>query len=378
MEIMSINAYRCRDILGVFGIIAMVICPVSAASAQETETPSGTSPAANTPTTAPAATTTTTVSSAEATGEEEPEEESFPLSAKLSIALSVGANTFMPGERNQPSVSTSFTPSLRYKLTDAISLSAGWGLSWYQVLDYGTSYATNTVLWSDPYLSVGYSGIWSDEDLGLRLSGGLRVYGGASLGSQIQTRRITLRPSLNFSWTLEPVSISYTLSVAKHFNESTRANLDCTAYSDPELCAEGRGSGPGPMGSFESERRGGAFTIPGAGVTSFYVSNSIILAVDPMEGLSLSLGVSIYNYFGYSSLSADDEYASDNAKAGRNQTDRMIWSLGVSYQAMKYLSVYASMDSDTTRPFGDEGDSFVVFDFERGVVSFDLGITLSY
>ncbi len=95
------------------------------------------------------------------------------------------------------------------------------------------------------------------------------------------------------------------------------------------------------------------------------------------EGLNLSAGLTMYHLFGYKSFDVD-EFSSQHAKAGRNQTDRLIASIDLSYQVHKNISLSLGLGTDTVRPFGADGKDLVVLDFERApdnITSLSFGIT---
>ena len=317
--------------------------------------------------------------STSAEGAEE-EEDLLPVKLGLAITESIGVGTFVSGDQRQALAVMVIDPTVTYPITDdGLSVQAWGRFLWYQTTDYETTYKNDKFIWADPYLRLSHSKIFHDDDLGLSIGAMLTIYGGASLASQMETRRFTLRPGVTLNWDLAPVTISYGLHFAKYFNESTRANLDCSDFEDGK-CPEGRGSGPGPYGSFDSEGGGGAFTLPGRGVTSFYVLNTFKLSVEIVEGLTAALDVIVYNFFGYSNYDLDDR-SSPNARAGRNQTDRLITGLSLDYQVVKQLSIGLGVTTDTVRPLGDDGKDLVLFGFSRAptnLTTLDINLVFSF
>ena len=310
------------------------------------------------PTTSTATTVTATAATDEDTDKET--EAASPFSASLAIGTSVGLGTFAPSNQRQASVGTSVTPTVNFQVSDDVRLSAAIGLSFYHLNDAGTSLPDGEILLSDLYMTV--SGpIFADEDLGFSLSGAFRVYAPTSKASQFQNRLFSMRPTLSASQKAGPVTFSWTLGMAKYFNTSTSASLDCEDFVDGQ-CKTGRG--PEVGGGFASEVQGGEVFLPSSGLSSFYVMNSLSVGWSIVDGLSLSLGATVYNIFGVRAFD-DDEFASINAKPGRSQTDRLITSVSLSYQIIKQLTAGISLSTDTVRPFGAAGGDLVAFDFSR-------------
>jgi len=317
------------------------------------------------------------VSSTAAAGEEE--EEPSPISVSMTVSTGIGIGSFVSGVQQQTAVSTGFTPLLSYSLGDGISLTTSIGGTWYQVLDYGSSLETDRFLFTDMYFEFGHGSVYSNEDLGLTIGATFRVYLPTSLSSQLQNRILSIRPGLSMSWTFGPVSVSSGLIFTKYFNTNADISLNCETFTDPSQCLEGRGDDPGGIvhGGFESESRAGEIYIPSAGINSFYVGYSVGMGWTILEGLSLSAGVTAYHLFGYKSL-AIDEFSSQHARPGRNQTDRLITSIGLSYQVHKNIGLSLGLGTDTARPFGADGKDLVVLDFERApdnITSLSFGIT---
>ena len=171
------------------------------------------------------------------------------------------------------------------------------------------------------------------------------------------------------------MSLSSWVVFAKYFVTATDRSINCDTYTDPALCIEGRG--PAPGGGFESEVSGGEVYLPSAGVNSFYVGYNVGLSWKIIEDLSLGAGLTMYHLFGVKSYDID-QYSSGNAKAGRNQMDRLIASLSLSYQVHKNVGLSLGLGTDTVRPFGADGKDLVILDFERApdnITSVSFGVT---
>lgn len=305
-----------------------------------------------------------------------PLEGSALFGASLSVETSIGLGTFVADPQNASLVVTSFSPSAFYRLSDEVRLTAGFALTWYQILDVNTSLPENELLLSDISLGISHSRIFNDPDSKFNLSGGLRVGLPTSLASQFQNRLFSLSTSLTASIPAGPVSFSYTLGFGKYFNLTATPTLNCDDFSNREECIKGRDDNP--SFGFESERRGPEVYLRGSGVNSFFVSNSLSISWSIIDELSLSLGLSMSSAFGVRSF-PKDELSSENATSGRAQRDRLTSSLSLGYTVNKHLSFGASLVTDTSQPFGATGDDFpVVFDFTRAsdnITSINLSVT---
>jgi hypothetical protein len=243
------------------------------------------------------------------------------------------------------------------------------------VVDYETPLERDKFLFTDMYFQLGHSSVYSDEDLGLTVGASFRVYLPTSLSSQLQNRILSIRPGVNMSWSFGPVTLSSLLIFAKYFNTNADRSINCDLFTDAEQCKEGRGDDPtGMFGGFESEVKGGEVYLPSAGLNSFYVGYNFGVNWTIVEGLDLSTGLTMYHLFGYKSFDAD-ELAGEYAKPGRNQTDRLIASIDLSYQVHKNIGLSLGLGTDTVRPFGDDGKDLVVLAFDRGnITSISFGI----
>lgn len=315
----------------------------------------------------------TSVSSTAAEGEEE-EEDKSPISVSLSVSTSVGVGSFASGYGQQTAVSTGITPSLGYSLGDGVSLKTSIGTSWYQINDYDTPFQTDKFLFTDMYFQLANGSVYSNEDLGLTVGASFRLYLPTSLSSQLQNRILTMRPGFNMSWKFGPVSVSSWVVFAKYLNTNQDRSIVCAGAD----CPEGRGDDPDNAivhGGFESEAQAGEIYIPSAGSTSFYVGYNVGLGWTIIEGLNLSAGLTMYHSFGYKSIPVDG-LSADNAVAGRSQTDRLITSIGLSYQVHKHIGLSMGLSTDTSRPYGADGKDIVLLAFDRGnITSLSFGIT---
>ena len=321
------------------------------------------------------ATAPATASQVAATDAAATDEDDKKWSASLGVETSIGIGTFVTGDQNQSSVATTFAPSFSYQVADKLTVSASFSLTWFQVLDFATPLADNTVLMSDIGVSIAHGSIYKHEDSGFNLAGGLSLGLPTSLASQFQNRLFSLKPSLTASIPVGPVKFSYTFGFGKYFNTTATSTVNCDNFDHPDECRQGRKDNP-DFG-FESERRGPEVYLPGSGSSSFYFQNSLNIRWAIIEGLNLALGVGIYNNFGTRSLPAD-EFTGEGATAGRAQSDRLVSSLSLSYQVIKQLEVGASLVTATTHPFGDQGNSFVFFDFSRApdnITSLNFSVT---
>lgn len=336
----------------------------------------GNSQPASDPNGQPATTTPTTTVSTEGTS---PVESPADYGGSLSVSTSVGLGTFVAEPQNASVVTTSFAGSAYYNLAKNLKLTAGLSLTWYQILDVDTSLPENTALLSDLSIGVSHGRIFHDDDSGFNLAGALRISLPTSLASQFQNRLFTLSTSLSASIPVGPVTFSYSLAFGKYFNLTATPTLNCDDFDDPEQCIEGR---PGnPNFGYESERRGPEVYLRGAGATSFYLQNSLNISWSIIEDLSLSLGLAISNSYGVRSYEVDD-LSGEKATAGRSHRDRLVSSLALEYSFNKYLSAGLSLTTDTSQPFGAQGDDFpVIFDFTRAsdnITSLDASVTGSF
>lgn len=315
---------------------------------------------------------TTTITTQQPAATEEPR----PWGASLSVETSVGIGTFVAEPQDNPVVVTSIAPSGYYQLAKDLKLTASFSLTWYNVLDIDTPLPENEVLMSDISLGVSHGRILHDEDSGFNLGGNLRIGLPTSLASQFQNRLFSLSTALSASIPVGPVSFSYSLGFGKYFNLTATPTLDCEDFEDEDECIQGREDNPNF--GFESERRGPEVYLKGAGTNSFYVQNSLNIAWSIIDELSLSLGFTISNTFGVRSFPVD-ELSSEHATDGRSQRDRLMSSLGLDYTINKYVAVGASLVTDTSQPFGADGNDFpVMFDFTRAsdnITSINISVT---
>jgi hypothetical protein len=361
---------------------ALVLTPALAtpalASEPEPDEPTSRAPtvAENTPTPGPAEVTpigpTTVITTETPASTTKPAD----FGGSFSIETSVGIGTFVSEPQDNALVTTSFSPSGYYQLAKDLRLTASFSLTWYQVLDFDTTLAQNDALLSDISLGISHARIFHDPGSKFNLAGTLRVGLPTSLASQFQNRLFTLATSLSASIPVGPVSFSYTLGFGKYFNLTATPTLDCDDFANADECIEGRDGNPNF--GFESERRGPEVYIRGAGASSFYVQNALGVGWSIIEGLSLSLGITISNSFGVRSFPEDD-LSSKHANGGRSQRDRLVSSLGLDYSINRHLAVGASLVTDTSSPFGAAGDDFpVIFDFTRAsdnITSVNISVT---
>jgi len=315
---------------------------------------------------------TTTLTTSDVTPAEEPSK----FGGSLSIETSVGIGTFVSGPQENSVVTTSFSPSAYYQIAKDLRVTGALSLTWYQVLDVDTPLSEGDALLSDISLGVSHGRIYHHEDSGFNLAGSLRLGLPTSLASQFQNRLFTLSSALTASIPVGPVSFSYSLGFGKYFNLTATPTVDCQDFSNPDECISGRNANPNF--GFESERRGPEVYLPGAGATSFYVQNSFGVTWTIIDELSLSLGLAISNSYGVRSFPKDD-LSGDNASAGRSHRDRLSSSLGLDYTINRHLGVGASLTTDTSTPFGANGDDFpVIFDFTRAsdnITSINISVT---
>ncbi len=298
------------------------------------------------------------------------------LSGSLTLDTSVGLGTFAPAPHRQTLVSTTVLGNVGYRLTDTLRLSAGISATWFNVNDSSTPLPDNFVMLSDLSLGVSHGRIYRHEGSKFNLSGAFRLLLPTSPASQFQNRWFTIVPSLSASMPVGPVSLSWGVAFGKFFGSTSTATVDCSDFDDPEQCYQGR-SGNATLG-YETERRGGEVFVPGVGMNSFYVSNSLSASWSPTERLNFGLSLGVFSYFGLRSLPVD-ALSSVNAVGGRAHRDRLVSSLTVSYQLFDNLSLSSGLITDTSQPFGARGDSPpVVFDFTRpadNITSVSLGLT---
>lgn len=301
------------------------------------------------------------------------------FSGSVTLDTSVGLGTFAPEPHDQALVATTLLASAGYRLDDQIRLTAGLSATWFNVNDYNTPLPDNEALLSDLSLGVSHGRIYRHEPSGLNLSGAFRMLLPTSPASRFQNRWFTIVPSLSATLPVGPVTLSYGVAFGKFFGATSTATVDCSDFEDPEQCYQGR-NGNSALG-YETERRGGEVFIPGAGMNSFYISNSLSASWTPVDRLSLSLSLGVFTYFGLRSL-PEDEFSSQYAVGGRSQRDRLVSSLTASYQVLDRLSISTGLVTDASQPFGARGDSApVVFDFTRAadnITSLSFGLTGSF
>jgi len=339
-------------------------------------TPGTTTPPGTNPDGTPAATTTTTVTTGQLTPQTEAPK---PWGGSATLDTSVGLGTFVSGVQNSSLVTTSLSASGFYSLAQDLRLTLGLSMTWYQVLNFDTTLDDNTVLLSDISVGISHSKIFHDADSGFNLGGAIRVGLPTSLASQFQNRIFSLSFGLNAALPIGPVTFSYGFTFGKYFNRTAVSTIDCSDFDDETECIEGRGNNPNF--GFESERRGPEVYLRGSGANSYYFSNALDINWDIVEGLSLSLGIAISNAFAVRSF-PEDELTGAHAVEGRRQSDRLTSSLALGYQFTKNISAALAFVTDTTQPFGADGDQFpVIFDFERApdnISSLSLSVTGSF
>jgi len=310
-------------------------------------------------TTGTAGAVTTTDSAAEMAAEDDTVKR---WRAAVTLETSVGIGTFVSEPQNNPLVATSIRPSFSYEVASSLQASAAFSVIWYQVLDFRTPLKEHQFLMSDINLGLTHTSIYRHEDSGFNLSGSLSLGLPTSLASQFQNRLFTLAPSFSASIPVGPVTFSYTLGFGKYFNRTASASINCDSFSDPEQCRQGREDNPNF--GFESERRGAEVFLPGAGTSSYYFQNALGVRWAIVDGLNLSLGVTVFNLFSTRAFPEDD-LTNDNAAGGRSQTDRLVSSISLNYQIIRELGVGLSLVTATLQPFGAQGNDLVIFDFKR-------------
>ena len=371
------NSLTCR-LLAFSSAVAISALVVPARAQEPAPAPEPTAPPApdttNTPEPVPTpGTPQTTIVTTEAPAEDEKPSD---FGGSLSVETSIGIGTFVSEPQDNAAVVTSFAPSAFYVLGKDLRLTAGFSLTWYQILDADTTLADNSLLMSDISIGVSHGRIYHHDDSGFNLSGNLRVALPTSLASQFQNRLFTIATGFTASIPVGPVSFSYSLGFGKYFNTTATPTLDCDDFEDSDECIEGRDANPNF--GFESERRGPEVYIKGSGASSFYLSNSLGVNWAIIDDLSLSFGLTISNSFGVRSF-PKDEFSSDNATSGRSQRDRLLSSLGLDYTINRHVGVGLSLVTDTSTPFGADGNDFpVVFDFVRAsdnITSINFSVT---
>ena len=288
----------------------------------------------------------------------------LPISGTLEISTAIGLGSFYGDTRRQTAVSIGFIPALRYKVSKVISVSGSMAGTLYAKNGYGSAISNGTFWVSDLHFTLSHGKLYENKNLGLTLSGAFRVYFPTSLSSRFQNRIMTMRPSLSARFKFGSVSISFLSMFAKYFSSSTVPSVNCGDFTEG-ACIDGRPSGPGVGGGFESERNGGEVFLPGYGTSSFYVGNALSVSWKILEGLSLSASATLYNLFGFRSYGVDD-LSSVNARPGRSQTDRLITNITLSYKIVRQLTVGLEFTTDTIRPLGADGNDLVIFDTRRG------------
>lgn len=300
-----------------------------------------------------------------ATDEEDQNRSNF--AGSVTVQTDVGIGTFAPEPHSQSLVSTTFLASGSYRLTPELHLSAVGSLTWFNVNDFYTPLPDNEALLSDISFGISHSRLYHHVDSGFNLSASFRVLLPTSLASQFQNRLITLLPGVAASIPFGDFRLNYGFSFGKFFASSSVPTVDCSDFPNPEDCVQGRNQNSA-LG-FETERRGGEVWLPGSGMNSFFVANNLSLSWSPTDRLSFGLSFGIFTYFGLRSLPVD-EFSTKYAKAGRQQRDRLISSVSVSYQLFDSLSISSNLVTDASQPFGARGDSFpVIFDFSRAATN---------
>jgi hypothetical protein len=295
------------------------------------------------------------------------------LSASVTAATSIGIGTFVEGPQKRELIVGSLSPRVAYKLADTVSLSGGIGVTWYALESASVGFEPNRVLLGSASATLSDGSIWADKERGLNLSGSFTLVAPTSLSDQLTNKLFSMTPSLALRWKSGDFSLSGNTSFSKVFNRTNQATLDCSSFSDPEECRQGRLLSD----SLTSESVDGEVVLTGTGLTSFAVVYGLSAGYSPMDGLNLGLGLSMSHAWGVMNL-PEDSLASVNAKTGRSQSDALTSSLSVSYQALKQLSVGLSLATSTSRPLGAQGDDLVIFDFTRAsdnITSIGLSVT---
>jgi hypothetical protein len=301
--------------------------------------------------------------------EETPEaEEKLPFGGSITLGSSVGMGTFANEGYAQRDLVVGFLGlGAYYSLADSQRLSAGLDMSTYLAsnADSGLGEDQETLL-GDAYLTYSYSGIWSDDDLGLSLSGSLRTFFPTSKYSQYATKIMGLNPyatlSGNWSW----FSASYTLLYTHNFYE----------YDHPGV--ESNGSQLACINRTEVES--GMCFAGGYANSQLSVGNSLTLGFKAMDELSFALTYALIHGFGFDNYPNEDEFTAENAVPGKRQRDISQGVVSATYRAHKYVSIGLSLSTVQPPKTSDaKGFRFPFFDGSaNNFTTIGLSATASY
>lgn len=276
----------------------------------------------------------------------------WPVGGMVTLGTSAGIGTFVPGEANRSSFSTSLSLMARYSPFSGLTLMASQGISktlvnnaddieprkrntalgdtvliasWTPMVKGGTAEklspkqraarAAQAVI--NPML------VQSAEGKPLTLPGGIRLSFLSVLSlptskiAQYQSRQAVLAGAANFSRSLGPVSVTYQARFTKNFHRYSNAVVP---VEDASALA----------------RTGGAEAVSDSLVAttfnniSFNVRNTLIASAPGPGHMSFQLVWILINNFSYYDA-PQDEFTSTNAKVGRGRSDLSYGQLAANY-----------------------------------------------
>lgn len=295
-----------------------------------------------------------------------------PFSVNLSISNTVSLGTLF---RDKYSVTNydvlSFGFGVGYATpVDGLNLSLSAGYSKY-LSEAGGSVQQREGRWSDMGLGASY-GLWSDPDFtGLSLSSSLGFTIPTSEMSRFTNLRTAVRMGLGLSRSFGDLSLSYGISFKKNWHRDTSVVADLDQYDLDVLARDG---GLEQLSETQVALDTGV-------LSSFSLSNSFSVSYGWFEGFRTSISFSFSDSWTYDNgtITANDEFTSENAVVGRGHGQSMSGSISASYAFLDYFSAGISM-STSQQPLTADNQRvrFPFFDLETGNLSAtSLSVSLS-
>ncbi len=332
----------------------------------------------------------------------------WPISGLVSLSGSAGVGTFVPGEQNRPSVSSSLNLLLNFQPMPGLTLMASQTINktFVDFAEDGFAPRQRNTSIDDLLLVASWSPMVKDDSprkelseaekkaqaaaaatnptlvtaVGagkpLTLPGGIRVsfLGLAQLptgkSSQFQGRYIALTGAANFSRSFGPVSVTYQPRFQKQFHKYASAVI------------ENDGGVPIALG-----RDGGAESLSDNLVAtnqqnvSWAVRNALILNIAGSDNLSFQVFYFLLHQFRYYDAPLD-ELSSQFARGGTRMADLQFGSIAANYTLPS--NWFASLSVATfSMPWSADNKTlrFPFFDFRStsdNITSLSLGLTRAF
>lgn len=301
--------------------------------------------------------------------EEAEDSKSWSVGANMGISMGIG--TLVSDEyarRSRVRWNLGLNGSYTIPVVDVdVGLSTGFS-QW--LTEAGGSQTVQEFRWSDTNLGFSRS-IYTIPVVDIAISGGLDFTIPTSSFSRASGLYTSISPSLSFSGSYGPLSVSYSLAYAHNFYEYTSMTFD---PADVDILSRGSGN--------ETISRD---TVAQDGVLGeFGLYNQFSVAYSFLDDFRLSIGFGFSDdwTFDNGTITEEDDFTSEYASVGRGHSQRSNGSLRLSYSPLRQLSFSASMTS--SQPWKTDDNSSYRFPFidlespANNFTYFGLGANFNY